>query len=147
MKNISVTIRSFIPSALKLTVAAFLLGAIWAGVGPADVQAEIRTSFLYRLSNFSGPVPSNWATISFDEERDEIYVTDRQAGIVRIYNDRGMEIYRFGDDWSLGMARAAAVRNDGNILVLTRRDSKTSIVICNFRGESMVDLDLQAFPP
>jgi hypothetical protein len=102
---------------------------------------------LYRLSNFSGPVPSNWATISFDEAQDEIYITDNQAGIVRIYNDRGMEVYRFGDDWSLGMVMAAAARNDGNILVLTRTKSRPSIVICNFRGEFLAELDLQDFPP
>ena len=91
-------------------------------------------------------MPSNWATISVDEERQEIYVTDSQAGIIRIYNDRGMEVYRFGDDWSLGMVLAAVVRNDGNILVLTRRNSRPSIVICNFRGEYLVDFELQDFP-
>ena len=146
MKRMIDKIKPPIRTALKLTLASFLLSAIWAGAGPADVQAEVQTSFLYRLSNFSGPVPSNWATISIDEERDEIYVTDSQAGIVRIYNDRGMEVYRFGDDWSLGMVLAAAVRNDGNILVLTRKDSRPSIVICNFRGESLAELALQGLP-
>lgn len=147
MKSISFNIGSFISTAVKSTVAVFLLGALWIGVGPGDVQAQVQASFLYRLSNFSGPVPSNWATISIDEAHDEIYVTDSQAGIVRIYNDRGMEVFRFGDDWSLGMALAAAARNDGNILVLTRRQTGTAILICNYRGETLADLDLQEFPP
>jgi DNA-binding beta-propeller fold protein YncE len=147
MKSITDKIKPPIRAALKLTVAASLLSALWAGMAPTGVQAEVQTSFLYRLSNFSGPVATNWATISIDEERDEIYVTDSNAGIIRIYNDRGMEVYRFADDWSLGMVLAAAVRNDGNILVLTRRNGRPSIVICNFRGEFLADLNLQDFPP
>jgi DNA-binding beta-propeller fold protein YncE len=92
-------------------------------------------------------VPSNWATISIDEARDEIYVTDSQSGIIRIYNDRGMEVYRFGDDWSSGrLLLDAAARKDGNILVLTQKFSQNSIVICNFRGEFLTDLALQDFP-
>lgn len=147
MKSISAKIiRSIVSSALKMTVAAFFLAAIWVGVGPADAQTDVQTSFLYRLSNFSGPVPSNWATISFDEARDEIYVTDSQSGIVRIYNDKGMEVYHFGDDWNLGLVLEAAVRNDGNILVLTRKGPRPSIMICNFRGEYLAELALQNFP-
>jgi DNA-binding beta-propeller fold protein YncE len=143
MRSIPGKIKFPILTALKLTAASILIMA----TGVTRLQAEVQTSFLYRLSNFSGPVPSNWAKLSIDEEREEIYVTDSQAGIIRIYNDRGMEVYRFGDDWSLGMVLAAVVRNDGNILVLTRRDSRPSIVICNFRGEYLLDFDLQDFPP
>jgi DNA-binding beta-propeller fold protein YncE len=146
MNNIRAKIRSIVSSALKLAVAAFFLSAVWIGVGPADAQTDVQASFLYRLSNFSGPVPSNWATISCDEARDEIYVTDSQSGIVRIYNDQGMEVYHFGDDWNLGLVLAAEVRNDGNILVLTRKGPGPSIMVCNFRGEYLADLTLQNFP-
>jgi len=147
MKSILDKIKFSIPTALKLTVASFLLSTLGIGIGPAAVQAQVETSFLYRLSNFSGPVPSNWATISIDETRDEVYVTDSQAGIIRVYNDRGMEVYRFGEDLNAGMVLSAAARNDGNILVLTRNASRSSIVICNFRGESLAQLALQNFPP
>ena len=147
MNRIFAKIKCSIPTALQLTVVSFLLSAAWIGFIPAEVQAEVQTSFLYRLSNFSGPVPSNWATISIDRARGEIYVTDSQSGIIRIYNDRGMEVYRFGDDWNSGsLLMAAAVRNDGNILVLSRRFSATSIIVCNFRGEYLADLALQNFP-
>jgi DNA-binding beta-propeller fold protein YncE len=140
-------IKRFIPAAFRAAVASFLLSLVCIAGVPAEVQAEVQTSFLYRLSNFSGPVASNWATISIDRARDEIYVTDAQSGIIRIYNDRGMEVYRFGDDWNSGsLLMAAAVRNDGNILVLSRRFSATSIIVCNFRGEYLADLALQNFP-
>jgi hypothetical protein len=147
MQSTSDKIKSASPNALKSALAVFLFLALWAGTASADVQAEVQTSFMYRLSNFSGPVPSNWATLSIDEQHHEIYTADSQAGIIRIYNDRGMEVYRFGDDWSLGMVLAAAARNDGNILVLTRRDSRSAIMICNFRGEFLAELALQGFPP
>ena len=146
MKNILAKIRFIISSTLNLTVASFLLGVICVGVGPADAQTDVQTSFLYRLSNFSGPVPSNWATISFDEARDEIYITDSQSGIVRIYNNQGMEVYHFGDDLNMGLVLASEVRNDGNILVLTRKGPWPTIVICNFRGEYLAELALQNFP-
>lgn len=147
MKNIPAKIRAFVLTPRRLAAVSCLLVAIGMAIGSADAQTtEVQTSFMYRLSNFSGPVPSNWATISFDEERDEIYVTDSQTGIVRIYNDQGMEVYHFGDDWSLGQVLAAAVRNDGNILVLTRKGPRPSIVICNFRGEYLAELPLQDFP-
>jgi DNA-binding beta-propeller fold protein YncE len=140
-------IKHFIHMAYRLTIVSFLLSATWLGV-PATVQAEVQTSFLYRLSNFSGPVSSNWASISVDETRGEIYVTDGQSGIIRIYNDRGMEVYRFGDDWNSGsLLLAAAARNDGDILVLTRKFSASPILVCNFRGERVADLTLQGFPP
>jgi hypothetical protein len=147
MNRILDKIKRFIPAAFRAAEASFLLSAVWIAGVPAAVQAEVQTSFLYRLSNFSGPVPSNWATISIDEARDEIYVTDSQSGIIRIYNDRGMEVYRFGDDLNLGMVQAAAVRNDGNILLLTRNAFRSSIVLCNFRGEYLANLELQDFPP
>jgi len=146
MKKILAKIRFIVSSTLNLTVASFLLGVLCVGVGPADAQTDVQTSFLYRLSNFSGPVPSNWATISFDEARDEIYVTDSQSGIVRIYNNQGMEVYHFGDDLNMGLVLASEVRNDGNILVLTRKGPWPSIVICNFRGEYLAELALQNFP-
>lgn len=147
MKRICAKIRPIVSFALKLAVTSFLISATGMGVGPAGAQTtDVQTSFLYRLSNFSGPVSLNWATISMDEARDEIYVTDSQSGIVRIFNDQGMEIYHFGDDWNLGLVLASAVRNDGNILVLTRKGPRASIGICNFRGEYLTELALQNFP-
>lgn len=131
---------------VKRTLGALLLGAICVGIGPADAVAEVQTSFLYRLSNFSGPIPFNWANIHFDEDRSEIYVTDSRIGQIRIFNAQGMEIYRFGDDWNLGTVLAAAVKRDGNILVLNRQVSKTSIYLCNFRGEPISELALKNLP-
>jgi DNA-binding beta-propeller fold protein YncE len=146
MKRILDKIKCPIPAALQLAVVSFLLSAVWIGGGPAEVQAEVQTDFLYSLSNFSGTVPLNLARINFDEDRNEMYVTDTSNSGVRIFNAQGMEIYRFGDDWNLGSIIAAAVRKDGNILVLNQTISKNDIYLCNFRGEVMSGLALKGLP-
>ena len=139
-------LKSKIIITIKRTLAAFLPAAMFMVIGPADIRAEVQTDFLYSLSNFSGTVPLNLARINFDEDRNEIYVTDTSNSGVRIFNAQGMEIYRFGDDWNLGSIIAAAVRKDGNILVLNQTISKNGIYLCNFRGEVISGLALKGLP-
>jgi DNA-binding beta-propeller fold protein YncE len=111
------------------------------------VFAQVEPVFLYTLSNFTGPVPYSWANIRFDEERNEIYAVDTRNGDIRIFNDKGMEVYRFGDDGSLGPVADVAVRKDGSILVLSKSSSKSVIVVCNFRGEPLTEIQYNNFPP
>ena len=116
------------------------------GAVSTDVMAAVETSFLYTLSNTSGPVPSSWANLFIDEERNEIYVVDTREQDIRIFNDKGMEIYRFGNDRSLGTIVDVAVKKDGSILVLSRRRPKSAIILCNFRGEPLAELELKNLP-
>jgi DNA-binding beta-propeller fold protein YncE len=112
-----------------------------------NVSAGVETSFLYHLSSFAGPILYNWASISVDAERNEIYVVDKKEANITVFNDQGMEVYHFGDDRSLGAAVDAALDKDGNILVLSRNRSDASIIKCNFRGEPIEQLALTNFPP
>ena len=146
MNSMPGKLKSKIIITVKRTLAAFLLAAMFMGIGPADIRAEVQTDFMYNLSNFSGTVPLNLAHIHFDEDRQEMYVTDSSNGGVRIFNAKGMEIYRFGDDWNLGSMVAAAVRKDGSILVLNQTISKNDIYICNFRGEVISGFALKGLP-
>lgn len=139
-------LKSKIIITVKRALAAFLLAAMFVGIGPADIRAEVQTDFLYRLSNFFGTVPLDLARIHFDEDRREMYVTDTRNTGVRIFNAQGMEIYRFGDDWNLGSIIAAAVKKDGNIFVLNQTISKNDIYLCNFRGEVISGLALKSLP-
>ena len=147
MNRMPGTLKSQITTTVKPAVIGLMLAVMFMGIGPADVRAEVQTDFLYSLSNFSGTVPLNLARIHFDEDRQEMYVTDSGTGGVRIFNAQGMEIYRFGDDWNLGSINAAAVRKDGNILLLNHTISKNTIFVCNFRGEVVSELALQNLPP
>jgi DNA-binding beta-propeller fold protein YncE len=130
----------------RLLVAILLFTAMFFGAISADVVAAVETTFLYNLSNFSGPIPYNWAKISVDEERNEIYVVDIRERDITIFNEQGMEIYRFGEDSSLGTVVDVAVKRDGNILVLSRGDAKSPITLCNFRGEPIAKLALKNLP-
>jgi hypothetical protein len=145
MKN-SLYKKILILTARKSLFMAFVIGSLVLGVGSTHATAGVETSFLYNLSNFNGPVPSNWANISVDEARSEIYVVDPRERDIRIFNDHGMEIYRFGDDGSLGTVVDVAVKKDGGILVLSKRQSKSVIILCNFRGEPLSELELKNLP-
>jgi hypothetical protein len=58
-----------------------------------------------------------------------------------------MEIYRFGHEGNLGKVYDLAVKEDGNIIVLSQRNFKVSMLLCNFRGEPISTLELKNFPP
>ena len=139
--------HSHIVYALNLATAALMAVVMVLGIMGTDALAQIETAFLYRLSNFDGPVPFNWANIQVDETRNEIYVADTRIGEIQIFNDKGMQIYRFGDDGSLGSILDVAVRGDGNILVLSRTKQKPIILLCNYMGLPLATLDLQNLPP
>jgi len=105
-----------------------------AGVSVSSAAAQpVRGSFLYALAGFTGPLRENFSRVVSDRERNEVYVL--YQNIVRIFNDSGMEIYRFGDDLDLGQIVDVAIDRDGDILLLTYRDSQSAIVRCNYRGE------------
>src|SRR4030042_5487864 len=79
-----------------LYLGIFFLTMALIGFWPSRATASVEARFLYNLSNFSGPIPYTWAKIYFDEKSNEIYVVDPREGEVRVFNDLGMEIYRFG---------------------------------------------------
>jgi len=112
-----------------------------------QASAGVETTFMYTLSNFNGPVPYEWARIRFDESSNEMYVIDPRDNNVRIFNPNGMEIYRFGDDGTLGTISDVAVKNDGNILVLSQKNMQTAIFMCNYRGELLSDVKVQNLSP
>ena len=130
----------------KLLLIILIISFIQTGLFSTKAMAEVNATFLYTLSDFNGPLPYNWVSISVDRERNEIYVVDPKERDVTVFNEAGMEIYRFGDDGSLGSVQDAVVEKDGRILVLSRRVSGNSITLCNFRGEPLGELELKKFP-
>ena len=98
----------------------------------APAMAAFEASFLYSLSDFTGLIPYSWPRISVDEERNEVYVL--YANLFRIFNEVGMEVYRFGDDLDLGNIADMAIEPSGDILLLAYKESKGEIIHCNYRG-------------
>ena len=117
---------------------------------PVLATAEIRTTFLYTLSNFSGKVPYSDVRIRVDRARDEAYVIDR--GIVKVFNETGMEDYWFGDDPALGVIHDLAVDEKGDIFLLSYDFSRPAegpgfwITRCNYRGEPKEIVTISRLP-
>lgn len=113
-----------------------------------SAQAAAKGSFLYNLSDFTGTIPYAWPRVVVDKERNEIYVLYQNT--VRVFNEFGMEIYRFGDDLDLGHIVDVAVDNSGDILLLTYKQSEGQpigeIIHCNYRGEPKSKIELRNIP-
>jgi DNA-binding beta-propeller fold protein YncE len=106
--------------------------------------AGMRASFRFPLSNFSGPVPSQWAKLAVDLERNEIYALNQRGNDIRIFNENGMETFVFGD----GYANAAdiAIGHDGDIWILTTGYQSAAVHLLTYRGEHVAELELKNIP-
>jgi hypothetical protein len=122
-----------------------LLTALFLLAFSVPAKAAFKASFLYSLSDFTGRIPYNWARVSVDKERSEIYVLYQNT--LRIFNESGMEIHRFGDDLDLGYIVDIAVDHSGDIFLLSYKGSASSIVHCNYRGEPKSEIELKNLPP
>jgi len=139
-------------SKLPRTKLVILLAFFFTIVSSASVGAEVKASYLYRLSSFTGPIPYNWVELTIDKEKGELYVCDGSDRSVRIFNENGMEIYNFGEDSDLGNLNIThlALDKDGNLLLLSYKydvkGTTYSIIRCNYRGEVISRFQLQNLP-
>jgi hypothetical protein len=131
-----------VPRAAALAAAA-LLAVAFVGVVSADAQA-VSGSYIYTLSSFTGAIPYNHSRVAVDRERNEVYVLYQNT--IRVFNDSGMEVYRFGDDLDVGQIVDLAVDDRGDILLLTYRDGRNGIVRCDYRGRARGQTTLTALP-
>lgn len=106
--------------------------------------AQVNSSYLYTLSNFSGKLPYDWVRVSVDQERDETYVL--YQNVVRIFNASGMEVFSFGDDLDLGQILDALVDDHGDVILLSYKDSKYLLTRCNFRGVPIAPIEIKNLP-
>ncbi len=138
--------KPFLRSHHRILIAFVLvLVGLWP-LGIAPAMAEVQSTYLYKLSSFDGPVAFKSAHIDVDSIRNEIYVADTRQGEVRIFNSKGMEVYRFGDDGRLGSIIDIAVDKSGEILVLGRQANQAVIVQCDFKGRVKSTTHLTGVP-
>jgi len=112
----------------------------------AQAIAEVHPSFLYKLSDFDGPVAFKSAQIEVDNQRKEIYVADTRQAEIRIFNTNGMEVYRFGDDGSIGSLIDIAISKKGEIFVLGQKNNQLTLTRCDFKGRPLNTLSLKQLP-
>jgi DNA-binding beta-propeller fold protein YncE len=124
---------------LKISLLALLMAL------PVNLAlAEVTASFRYPLSNFEGPVLSQWAKLAVDPERNEIYALHQRKNDIRIFDDHGMEIFVFAE--GLGSAADIAIGDDGDIFLLTRGYQTSAVHLLNFRGEKVAEISLHDVP-
>ena len=136
--------------ALILSIPKFLIAGLTFSIfllTAAMGAGNVNVSFLYNLSDFSGPVLLDWPNVYVDKQRDEIYVADTETRTIRVFNENGMEVHHFGDDGSLGTIIDMTVDSNGNIIALSKTVIKTEIILCNFRGEQISQIALKNLPP
>ncbi len=110
-----------------------------------SVMANVSATYLYSLSNFTGKIPYSTTRISVDKNKGEIYVI--YENLLKVFNPAGMEIYNFGEDLDVGQILDLAVDPNGDLLLLTVKDSKETLVQCNYRGDPVSRRDLKNLPP
>jgi hypothetical protein len=116
----------------------------WMALGATAGAPPVQATYLYTLSNFSGSLPYDWVRIHVDPGTNEIYVL--YQSLVRIFSPSGMEVYSFGDDLDLGQVLDAAVDGNGDVLLLSYKDSRALVTRCNFRGVPVASLEIRNLP-
>jgi hypothetical protein len=130
---------------LVLALAATLFLAPF----PAQASAEVGSAYLYSLANFFGKIPYNDVRVRVDKERDESYVVER--GIVRVFNENGMEFFWFGDNPELESIYDLAVDEKGDLFLLSFAPSNPETPIyfllrCNYRGDVKEKMTVTGLP-
>jgi len=97
------------------------------------LAVAIEANFLYTLSDFTGPFLIHGGRMFVDKDRNEAYIV--YQNVVRVFNENGLEIYRFNEENNLGRIAALAVDRDGAIFFLSYDDRGVyGIIRCNYRG-------------
>jgi hypothetical protein len=115
-----------------------------------SAHGAVRGTFLYNLSNFTGAISFSWPRVFIDQERNEVYVV--YQNFIRVFNETGMEVYRFGDELELGAILDITLDRDGNILLLSQRWSRAADQVnyemtqCNYRGEPVSKIEVKNLP-
>jgi hypothetical protein len=125
-------------------VLAILVALAAAARGP-EAGLGFEATYLYSLSTNFGALPLSGAGLSYDHGHREIYVSG--DGVVRVFNESGMEIFSFGDSADLGVIYAVAALEDGNLLALARREGKLTLARCSYRGEFQEEIRPRDLPP
>ncbi|SNB47147.1 hypothetical protein [Geobacter sp. DSM 9736] len=105
---------------------------------------ELKASYLYNLSDFTGSKPYSSAKIKLDDTKNEIYALSGES--VAIFNSSGMEIFRVDYDPTMGVVYDVAIDPGGDLFLLTLKERKAQVVRCNFRAEPISPVELKNLP-
>jgi hypothetical protein len=117
-----------------------------AALASPAAAVTVDAAYLYTLSDFTGDIPFSGGTLFVDKSRNEIYVLSNN--LVSIFNNTGLQVYRFGENRNLGRIVDLAVDLDGSMLILSYNESGDSyeIIRCNYRGDPKERLMITGLP-
>ncbi|PLY01279.1 MAG: hypothetical protein C0622_07580 [Desulfuromonas sp.] len=104
---------------------------------------HVDVAFQYLLSDFSGPVSTQWARVVCEPTHQETYTLNQSGNEVRIYNHQGMEIYAFGADGGIVSALDVATDSDGTIYLLARDFSHYGVQVHDYSGQLKGEIVIQ----
>ncbi len=107
-------------------------------------SAALDASYLHSLASTYGVLPLGGVSLNYDTGHRELVVTG--GGLVRVFNDSGMEVFTFGEDPGIGGVLSAVPIDDGGLMVLSSLEGKLSLLRCNFRGEPVGRVELKDVP-
>ncbi len=128
---------------LRLRFAVVVTACVLA-LAARTASAQVQPTYLYSLSNFTGPLRYDFMRVRVDQERDEVYVF--YQNVIRVFNPSGMEIFSFGDDLHLGAILDVAFDRNGDVIILSSKDSKTMVTRCNYRGVPVGPIQITKLP-
>lgn len=130
----------FLGNRLAASAALLALSVVPAFSEPADVV------YRHDLADFTGTIPTSDARVVADPPRSEVYTL--YGNEVRVFNDAGMEIYRFTVDLETGRLVDLAVEQDGDLLMLVYESfagegtKNWSLLRADFRGRPQARIDI-----
>ncbi len=133
-------------SKIRLLIFTVVAACFFVAMPAFEVSAELSASYKYNLANFSGTVPYMWALLATDPANSEVYVMDPGDRDIRIFNETGMEIFRFGEEGEFAWAKDLTVDEEGNIYLLSLKSQGFTITQCNFRGEPISEIQVEGMP-
>ena len=128
----------------KFHINIFMLATLTCLVAIAlPARAQTSVSYLYHLSNFNGPVASQWARIAVDQQEGEVYTLNRTDSAIQIFNDTAMQTFGFGENLALASAVDIASGENGEMYVLYRFPMAT-VRHLDYRGEPIGEIKANA---
>ena len=91
--------------------------------------------FLHSLASSSGVLPMSGVSLAFEPSHQELYVSGN--GLVRVFNQAGMQVFEFGEDPAVGGILAAVPLENGDLIALSFLEGKLGLLRVNFRGEPL----------
>ncbi len=113
-------------------------------IGATALFAQGQATYLYTLASFAGPLGYDGVRVSVDQATEETFVI--YQNLVHIFNASGMEVFSFGDDLDLGQIVDAAADRNGDIILLSYKDSRSIVTRCNFRGVPIGPMEFTNLP-